>query len=287
MLDTTVPISQAWTDTLDDQTLIALLLGIVQGIAEFLPVSSSGHLVLGEALLRWWRARPDANDLPTGGLLLNVALHVATLMAILVVYRKEIWMLRRRPRLLLMIALASIPAAVVGLSLKDWFDAAFQTPQVAGVGLLVTSGLLLAGQRWETRHDSLHDVTWRQALFVGVFQAAALVPGISRSGSTIAAGLMAGLSREAATTFSFLIAIPAIGGAAVLEIPELVGTTTSAPAGTTLGWQAVLVGMTAAFVLGLVCLRWLISLVNRGRLGLFAYYTAAVGAATLLVCGLR
>lgn len=264
--------------------MIALLLGVVQGIAEFLPISSSGHLVLGEALLRWWHGGTSGSGVPSGGLLLNVALHLATLLAILVVYRKEVWLLRRRGRLLLMILVASIPAAVVGLSLKDWFEAAFQTPQIAGMGLLVTSVLLLLGQRREKSRDSLQDVTWQQALFVGTFQAAALIPGISRSGSTIAAGLMAGLRRDAATTFSFLLAIPAIGGAALLEAPALFAGAASAGAAATPNWRALLVGMTAAFLLGLACLWWLIGLVNRGRLGLFAYYTAAVGITTLLVC---
>ncbi|RMG37508.1 MAG: undecaprenyl-diphosphate phosphatase [Planctomycetota bacterium] len=270
---------------MDKQLLTAFLLGVVQGVAEFLPISSSGHLVLGETLLRRWTGISAGNPSATGGLFFNVALHLATLLAILVVYRAELRELPRRRRLVGMIVLASVPAAVVGLTLKDWFETAFQTPEVAGIGLLVTSVLLVAGQRWETRRDGLQDLTWQQALLVGMFQAAALVPGISRSGSTIAAGLLAGLRREAATTFSFLIAIPAIGGAALLESLDHVRQGGAGAAGGRPDWQALGIGMAAAFLFGLLSLRWLIGLVNRGRLARFACYTAAVGALTLVLCG--
>ena len=259
---------------LDVEVLEAIVLGVVQGIAEFLPISSSGHLVIFSELLDRWLGINASNSQK---LQLNVTLHVGTLFAILVVYRSDLWQLRRQPRLLVAIILASIPAGVVGIALLDFFKAAFETPLVAALGLIVTAILLLVGQRWERNQQSLEQLSYGSAFAVGVFQALALIPGISRSGSTIAGGLLSGLQREAATTFSFFIAIPAIGGAALLTAKDVLqgeGAGNSA--------VALIMGGFTSFVVGLFALKWLIRIVSQRKLHWFAYYCLTVAVLTLV-----
>ncbi len=259
---------------MDHNLVEALVLGVVQGVAEFLPVSSSGHLVIfGDLLQKALGVQVDESH----NLLLNVALHVGTLASILVVYWRELWGLLRRPRLCWAIVVATVPAAVVGVLFKDVFETAFSTPLVAGVGLLVTAVLLLAGQRLERAKERLESISTRSATVVGLFQAAALCPGISRSGSTIAGALLSGVDRQSATTFSFLIAVPAIGGAAFLTAMDVwkegAGNLQLVP---------VLLGAVTAFVVGVLSLRLLIRLVAQGRLYWFAVYCALLGLATVV-----
>ncbi len=259
---------------LDAEVLEAIVLGIVQGIAEFLPISSSGHLVIFSELLDRWLGIDASNSQK---LQLNVTLHVGTLFAILVVYRADVRQLLHRPRLLTAIILASIPAGVIGIALLDFFKAAFETPLIAAIGLIMTAILLLVGQRWERNEDSLEQLSKRSAFAIGVFQGLALVPGISRSGSTIAGGLLAGLKREAATTFSFLIAIPAIGGAALLTLKDVLQ---GAGAGNSAA--ALILGGVTSFVVGLFALKWLIRIVSQRKLHWFAYYCLTVATLTLV-----
>jgi undecaprenyl-diphosphatase len=256
--------------------LQAVILGIVQGIGEFLPISSSGHLVIaGELLDQATGTRTDSGE----KLMMNVTLHAGTLLSILIVYQREILKLRLQPRVCLMLILASIPAAAVGFTLKDFFERVFETPLVAGVALFGTAGLLVIGQRLEKNVLSYEQLTLRQSLFIGLFQAFALIPGISRSGSTISGGLICGLKRDSAAAFSFLMAIPVIGGAALLELKDVV---TGEAAVSQDFVAALLAGGVTAFVVGLFSLRWLIALIAKGRLHWFAYYCAAVGTATII-----
>ena len=190
-------------------TFSPFFLGIVQGVAEFLPISSSGHLVLAEALIAKFFSNSamnlgDAEE----NLALNIALHVGTLGSITVVYRKTIQNTLRQPRLLLAIVVATLPVVVVGLLLRDQIESAFGSTLAVGCALCVTAGLLWITPRFDQGTVELPQVDLKQALLVGLFQAIAPVPGISRSGSTIVGGLIAGLSRDAAAAFSFLIAIP-------------------------------------------------------------------------------
>ncbi|MBI1311377.1 undecaprenyl-diphosphate phosphatase [bacterium] len=252
--------------------LQAVILGIVQGIGEFLPISSSGHLVIvGELLDPPWDS--------SAKLLMNVTLHVGTLLSILIVYQREILRLRLQPRVCLLLVLASIPAAAVGFTLKDFFERVFETPLIAGVALFGTAGLLVVGQRLEKNVLAYEQLTLGQSLLIGLFQAFALIPGISRSGSTISGGLICGLKRDAAAAFSFLMAVPVIGGAAVLELKDLI-TGDSAVSQDFV--TALLAGGVTSFVVGLFTLRWLISLIARGQLHWFAFYCAAVGTATVI-----
>lgn len=252
----------------------SVVLGAVQGAAEFLPISSSGHLAVLEHL---WLL-PESSRLP-----LTVALHVGTAVAVLVFFARRIAHIvadlfmcdpgRRRAawRTAGMIAVASVPAAVVGLGFGEAIDQAFSSPVVVGVCLLVT-GAVLFGTRF-VRPGSC-GFGWRRALVVGLAQAVAVLPGISRSGATIAAGLYAGAAGAAAFEFSFLLSVPAVLGAAVLELPELA----------TAGLDPVMAGLGAAVALvsGLVALWLLRRAVAGGRLHIFAYYCWLTGLAVLL-----
>lgn len=264
----------------------ALLLGIVQGLTEFLPVSSSGHLVIVRSLM----------GIQPAGMTFEVMVHFATLLAILVAFRGELvelvravarlpaWMLRREAsngaddpylRLALLILLGSVPAGVAGLLWKDAIGQLFQNPSVAAAMLLVTGLLLWVSDRVHWGSSELLQLRPWQALVTGVAQAAALVPGISRSGSTITVALFAGVRRDAAGRFSFLLAIPAIAGATLLEARELL-----AGAGSVSG-PALLAGAVAAGVSGYAAIHLLMGFVRSGRLRFFAYYTWLVGLVVL------
>lgn len=258
----------------------AIILGVIQGIAEFLPISSSGHLVISGELLKYL-------SLPSAGsqedFQLTVALHVGTLLSILVVYRDDLKAILKRLNLARAIVLATVPLVVIGGCLalnkpiKEALDALFSNVLVAGIGLLVTAIVLSVGRRLERAEHKLDDIKPWQAVLVGLFQSIAIVPGISRSGSTIAGGLIGGLGRESATTFSFLIAIPAIMGGGVLAAKEV--------------WEGnggdssigmLLLGAFVSFVVGLLALRWLIKLVAQQRLHWFAWYCGCAGSATIV-----
>lgn len=260
--------------------LKAIILGIIQGIAEFLPISSSGHLVIADELLRQYTTASTAQP---ENFQMTVALHVGTLFSILVVYRDDLKLLLTRRRVCQAIVLATLPLVVIGLCLsmseqiKSLRDALFSKPLLAGCGLLVTAVVLFIGRRMERSGQALDEITTRQAIIVGLFQVMALVPGISRSGSTIAGGLIGGLHRDAATTFSFFIAIPAIAGGGALAAKEVWEGTGS---GSSVG--VLLVGASVAFVVGIFALRWLIRLVSQQRLHWFAWYCVVAGSATII-----
>jgi undecaprenyl-diphosphatase len=198
--------------------LEAFLLGLAQGITEFLPVSSSGHLVIGQTLL----------DIQVPGVVFEVTVHLATLLSVLVVFRKRVAELAAGAvrlegeawRYLGLIALASVPAAVVGLGVRGAMEALFEAPYVTGLALLATGTFLWTSRRAMAR-DPAGKPGIRDALLMGIAQAFAIVPGISRSGATVVAGLWLGVGAEEAAAFSFLMAVPAILGAAALQFPEL------------------------------------------------------------------
>ncbi len=260
----------------------AVVLGFVQGVTEFLPVSSSGHLVIAQTVL--------AVEVP--GVVFEVAVHVATLVSILLVYRKRVADLARGAvsgdgdalRYLGLIAVATAPAALVGVLGKSAVESLFETPVVPGAALLVTGAFLWSSRAALARVAGDGEATgtvlrWSGALVIGVAQAFALVPGISRSGATVVAALWLGIEAREAAAFSFLMAVPAIAGAAVLQIPELGvggGLTTS----------ALLVGAVIAGVTGILAIRVFVAVLARRSFHLFAPYCWAVGALFLLYLGL-
>ncbi len=256
--------------------LKAIILGIVQGIGEFLPISSSGHLVIVDHLYDAFTGRNPVKEAGQD-MLFNVVVHVGTLFSILIVYREAIWKLRLQPRVCLNIILASVPAGVLGILFKDKFEQAFSTPLIVGVCWFVTATMLLVGQRLERNEIAYEDLSPLKAFWIGVFQAVALMPGISRSGSTITGGLLTGLQRGSAGAFSFLMAIPVIGGAALLELKDVLtgDVKVSAP-------MPLLVGGVTSFLVGWLVLRWLVMLIARGRLHWFAYYCFTAGTLTVI-----
>ena len=247
-----------------------LILGVVQGITEFLPVSSSGHLVVIQALF----AKFDGQVLPDM-VAVNVLLHAGTLAAILLFYRKRIAQLLLQDRRVIgLLAVGTIPAVGTGLIFKKILPEFLSSPLLAGFMFLITGGLLIWSGKREGCHDDLveyQSLSYKQAFGIGLFQAAAILPGLSRSGWTIAGGMLLGLKRGAATTFSFLLAIPVIAGATLLELREWsIDKTLVAPG--LLGFGTVI-----AFLVGLVSLWLLVKIVEKGRLAWFSYWLIPLG----------
>ena len=252
------------------------MLGIIQGISEFLPISSSGHIVLVSELFSDVSGTGDA--LNGAALETNIALHLGTFFSILVVYVRQILMLVRQPRLALAIVVASIPVAIIGFAMESYVELAISEPLFVGWGLLFTATILVVGQRLERGTEVLEDISVRSMWVVGLFQACAIMPGISRSGATIAGGLLAGLRRDQAATFSFLIALPAIAGASFKKALSFVqqGSIEQLPL------AAMAIGAVTAFIVGYFALRWLLKLVAERKLHWFTWYCATVGIATII-----
>lgn len=248
-------------------------LGFVQGATEFLPVSSSGHLVIGQALL--------GVELP--GVAFEVALHFATLLSVLIVYRSRVAALiagvaRRDPgqlRYAGLLVLASVPAAIAGVGFGGFFEALFDMPAVAGAALLVT-GCVIWTARSALAREPAGSPGAGTALIMGLAQAAAIVPGISRSGATVVAALWRGASPSEAAAFSFLMSVPAIGGAALLKLPAAGWGEGGALAG------ALAVAGIVACVTGVVAIRTFRMMLERRAFHLFAPYLWVVGAAFLV-----
>jgi undecaprenyl-diphosphatase len=250
----------------------AAILGIVQGLTEFFPVSSSGHLAMFQALFGGREA---------GGLLFEVAVHVATLVAIVFFYRTRIARLvtgvlaRERAALeyVAKLAVATIPAVVVGLSAKDAIEAQFSNPLVVALALLAT-GAIVFSTRWTAPRATMATPGWGAAVAIGLAQALAILPGISRSGSTVAMALALGVAPMVAAEFSFLLGIIAISGAAVLMLPELGQASAE-------DFLAISIGGVAALVSGLVAIWLFVRMLDRSLFHYWAGYCWLAGAAFL------
>jgi len=255
--------------------LDAFFLGLVQGVAEFLPISSSGHLELAHTLLGTGQAE---------NLTFTLALHGATVLATLVVFWTEILRLlrgtavrgwNREKDFVLKLAVSMIPVLIVGLFFKDWVEGFFRgRVLLVGLFFLLTAALLALAS---LRRPGSRDISFGDALVMGFGQAVAVMPGLSRSGATISAGMLVGDRREDLAKFSFLMPIVPILGANLLDLwrGKLLLTSTD--------WLPLAVGFVTAFVTGLISCRWMIWLVRRGKLVGFAVYCAAVGLAAVLL----
>jgi undecaprenyl-diphosphatase len=260
----------------------AIILGIIQGATEFLPISSSGHLLLVPAIFNI--SEPDLNT--------TAIAHLGTLLAVIIYFRQDIWqsitavlkgLAERRPfendmsRLGWQILLGTIPAALAGLLFEETFDSIFGNPTIAAVALFGTAGLLIIGERLYSGTKPLAKLSWADAIIIGLFQLLALLPGISRSGSTITGGLARDLDRATAARFSFLLGIPAIAGAGLLALLDLFGSPD-------VGDQLVVLGVTfvVAAVVGYLCIAFLLSWLRQHRLYPFAIYCAIFGALFLI-----
>jgi undecaprenyl-diphosphatase len=260
--------------------LQAFILGVLQGATEFLPVSSSGHLVLVPWLLNW---EPP-------GLAFDTVVHWGTALAVIAYFWRD-WValiqmafvaLRRKETLqgslAWLIVLGTIPAAVIGYLLEGFFEDMFARSAAAAAFLLVTAALLTASERLGRRERDLDALTWRDALLIGLAQALAIFPGVSRSGATIAGGLARGLKREPAARFSFLLSTPIILGAGLFKILDL-----AQEGSLTAQISTLVVGFLAAGVVGFGCIHFLLRYLQSRRLYPFAIYCAIAGIACLLV----
>ena len=255
----------------------AIILGIVQGLTEFLPVSSSGHLAIGKALF----------GIETADLGFEVAVHAATVLATIVVFWKDIvgllqglfkFKMNSETRYILLILISMIPVFIVGVFFKDSVESLFGSGLlVVGLALIVTAMLLFLSETITARRgEEGGKVTWKSARWMGLSQAVAVIPGLSRSGSTIAAGLLSGVSKKEVTRFSFLMVLIPILGEAFLDV---VGGDFAA---SSVGSLQLVLGFIAAFVSGLFACRVMIALVKKARLKWFALYCALVGLACLI-----
>lgn len=255
----------------------AIILGLIQGLTEFIPVSSSGHLVIAHHVL----------GITETGLGFDVALNIGTLLALGLYFYKDIWMLingilgrNEHKKLAWLIAGATIPVVIAGMLLQDMAETSFRSVTLVAANLIGVALIMLAAERYAKKHykhpSELTEITPKQAALVGLAQAAALVPGVSRSGATITAGIFAGIDRVTATRFSFLLAIPAIGGAVVkVMIDGAAGELMKSPA-------IFIVGIVTAFLSGLVAIKFLLGYLAKHDLSVFAYYRIALGAVLLV-----
>lgn len=242
-------------------TLEAFILGMVQGLTEFLPVSSSGHLVIFQHLF----------GLKEAPLAFDVLLHMGTLIAVFIAFREDIVSILKKPfdKLTFLILIGIIPAGLAGYFLEDYVEMAFQSLLVVGFGLIFTGFILKVSENYANNRILLkeaEETSFKDAVFIGIMQALAILPGISRSGSTIAAGLFAGLNRDFAARFSFLLSIPVILGAGLLQIKNL---------GSGLEAMRLLpyaVGFLSSIIFGYFAIKVVLRLVRGGRLSVFSYY---------------
>lgn len=268
-------------------TLQALLLGLLQGLTEYLPVSSSGHLTIASEIFGI-----EAEE----STMFTIAVHVATVLSTIVVLGPQIWKLLRgafsapaggrginylneQQHYVLGIVLSMIPIGVVGLLWKDEVEKIFGSGLLV-VGLCLMLTALLLAFSYYARPRQKDRISLRDAFIIGLSQAVAVLPGLSRSGTTIATGLLLGNKKERMAQFSFLMVIPPILGEALLDIKDIV-TDGWATAMNGLSVSALTVGFIAAFVSGVVACKWMISIVSRGKLIYFAWYCLAVGVITL------
>jgi len=250
----------------------AILLGLIQGVTEFLPVSSSGHLALAQHFLPGF-SQP--------GLLFDVILHLGTMVAVVIVFRADLARLFSAPfnksasgagdrRLLLLLIAGSVPTAIIGLAFKDVVEGLFTNVSLIALMLIVTGTLLFLAERFRRPGRKEAALTFGDAIVTGIAQGVAIIPGISRSGSTIATLLFKGVDGETAARFSFLLALPAVGGAALLSLKDL----EALPLGEL---PVYLAGAVVAMLAGLLSIRFLLQIIRRQRLIYFALYCWAVG----------
>ncbi len=268
----------------------SILLGIIQGLTEFLPISSSAHLVLTPYLLGW--NIPDEAEFT-----FDVLVQLGTLVAVIAYFWRDlvgivksfllgIW--HKKPfeeaqaRLGWLLILATIPAVLAGLLFKELVEQAFSSPIATALFLIVTAIFLVSAERYGRKVRGLEQLNWLDSLLVGLFQAASLFPGVSRSGSTITGGMLRGIDRRSAARFSFLMSVPVMlgaGGLAVVDLFQLPDFTAQLP--------TLLAGFVAALVMGYLSIRWLLGYLSRHSFYGFAVYCLIVAAITFIVALIR
>jgi len=268
----------------------AFILGIVQGVTEFLPISSSGHLVITPYLLGW--KIPEAQVFT-----FDVLIQMGTLIAVIIYFWKYLWkiviavvkgLIDKKPfgsqdaKLGWLVVLSTIPALLGGLFLKDQVEAAFHSVQITAVFLLVTALLLWVAERLSKQMKKMEDLSTLDAFIIGCFQVLAIFPGLSRSGSTIAGGILRKLKREEAAKFSFLMSIPVMLGAGVMSINDLLEVPNL-----TEFLPVVLVGFITSGIVGFISIHWLLKFLNKNKLWIFSIYCVVISLVTLAVTFIR
>lgn len=242
----------------------ALILGIVQGLTEFIPVSSTAHLILFPWFFHW------GGEIDS--LTFDLALHAGTLLALLACFWRD-WLdiILKKHRLLLLIIIASIPAGVAGLLLEHIVESRFRIPSVISASLVVVGVFMLISERVYKRRK-VEDIGLTDAIVIGISQAIALIPGVSRSGITISAGLFMGIDRESAAKFSFFLSTPVIAGAVLLHARKMIN------GGETHNIQLFIVGFIASALTGFVAIKFLMNYLKKHSINIFAYYRFALAA---------
>ena len=274
----------------------AIILGIIQGLAEFLPISSSGHLALAKGFFGMEEA-PMAFD---------VFLHLGTLIAVFAIYYKDIFEIIKEffgicadiianiitffkgdkkyrkiiktpyRRFTVLVIVSTIPTAIIGVLLKDIVDQSSKTLLIPGICLLVTAVMLFVSDNLKDGNKTEKNTSWWNALFIGACQGVATMPGISRSGTTITAGLVSGLKRDFVVKYSFIMSIPAILGAVVLDIPDMKASLSKVPA------SCYVVGVITSAIVGYICIKAMLVIVKKKKFKYFSYYCALIGIAAII-----
>lgn len=246
----------------------AIILGIVQGITEFLPVSSSGHLVLLQKVF----------GINEGAMLFTIMLHVGTLASVFIVFWKDILEMIKKPfsKMSLLIVCATIPTVIIALLLEDTVESAFSSASYLGYGFLITGIILWTVESMKPGQKELKEMTFVNALIIGVAQGFAIFPAVSRAGSTIAGALFQGLDRKFAARFSFLMSIPAILGSLVFQIKDILGSNV------TIDWMPIIVGTVVAAISGYLAIRLMMQIIAKQSLKIFAVYVFVLGTLVLL-----
>lgn len=265
----------------------AIILGIFQGVAEFLPISSSGHLAILQTLF----------GIKEGNLFFTEMLHFGTLISIVIVYFSDIYMmiieffklifsiikgkkiikLSKHQKLALLIIVGSIPTAIIGLLFEDFFESLYTSILPIGIAFLVTGSLLWLAEKKAFENKNIKGMSFFDSLIIGTFQGVAIIPGISRSGSTIVAGLFRGLNKPLATEYSFLLALPATFGAGLLGIMKVLKSNSEI-----LIDLPLLLGVILSTIVGVLSIKLLVKLLNKNKLHYFSYYLWIIGIITII-----
>ena len=249
----------------------AIILGIIQGLTEFLPISSSGHLVIGQKML----------GISVAGNVFEIVVHLGTLVSVLIVFWNDIWQLLTSlksvstKKYILAITIGTLPAVLVGFILRDVITEAFESIGVVAITLMITGIILFTTKFIKTK---VRDISVGRGLLIGIAQAMAIVPGISRSGMTISLGVYLGIAPDKAAKFSFLLGIPAIVGAGLLTGLDLLEL--SEPI---LPWSVLLFGFISSLLVGWISLKWLLGLIKSGKFHWFGVYCIIIGLISWLV----
>jgi undecaprenyl-diphosphatase len=270
--------------------LQSIILGIIQGLTEFLPISSSAHLVIVPYVFEWQIPAQEA-------FIFDILVQLGTLLAVIVYFRKDLYsiivsvidgLIHKHPltepmsRLGWVLVLGTIPAVIAGIAFTDPVERAFGNPMAVALLLFGTAGLLVIAELVGKRNRQIESITWLDALIIGLFQALSLLPGISRSGSTMTGGMIRNLDRPSAARFSFLMSVPVMLGAgalAILDLLKLSGFTAQIP--------TLLAGFITSAIVGYLSIRWLLSFLIKRSFYIFAIYCAAVSIVILLIAVFR